>query len=90
MITELEQTIKIKKVLFPKSSTWHKDLLNLAVSFEIITEKLSDELYKYLSFRHFFVHGYGFMLEEVYLKELADNITNIWTQFIEESESNFK
>src|SRR3989304_4446509 len=66
----------------PKSDTWHKDLLNLSVSLGIIPEKLSDDLYEYLTFRHFFVHAYGFMLEEAHLENLANNITNVWLQFL--------
>jgi len=68
----------------PKSDTWHKDLLDLSVSLEIISREISDKLYEYLSFRHYFVHAYGFMLEEPQLKDLADNIPEIWAQFINE------
>ena len=82
----LKQILKLKNVEMPKSDTWHKDLLNLSVSLGIISERLSDELYEYLTFRHFFVHGYGFMLEESPLKDLANNIPEIWLQFVKEIE----
>jgi uncharacterized protein YutE (UPF0331/DUF86 family) len=61
--------------------------LNFSVSLGIISERLSDELYEYLTFRHFFVHAYGFSLEESPLEELANNIPKIWLQFVEEIEN---
>lgn len=78
----LKQILKTKEIEISKSDTWHKDLLSLSVSLGIISEKLSDELYDYLTFRHFFVHAYGFSLEESPLEELANNIPKVWLQFL--------
>jgi len=78
----LKQVLKAEGTEIPKSETWHKDLLDFSASIGIIPEKLSDELYEYLTFRHFFVHAYGFMLEEAHLEDLANNIPNIWSQFL--------
>ncbi|HEW78915.1 MAG TPA: hypothetical protein ENH34_02965 [Phycisphaerales bacterium] len=86
----LKQILKAKDVEVPKSDTWHKDLLNLSLSMGIISEGLSDELYEYLTFRHFFVHAYGFMLEETHLEDLADNIPETWAQFLSEAENFFE
>ena len=86
----LKQVMKIKNVEIPKSETWHKDLLNLSVSHGIISETLSDELYEYLTFRHFFIHAYGFMLEEAQLEDLAINISCIWSQFLSAIENFLK
>ena len=78
----LKQVMKSKNIGIPNSETWHKDLLDLSVSRGIISENLSNELYEYLTFRHFFVHSYGFMLEEEQLEDLAKNIPSIWTGFL--------
>ncbi len=78
----LKQVAKAKGVAFGGSPTWHMDLLNFSTSSAIIPEELSDRLYEYLTFRHFFVHGYGFMLEEVPLEHLACDIPGIWQEFI--------
>jgi uncharacterized protein YutE (UPF0331/DUF86 family) len=59
----LKQTAHLKSIEIPKSESRHKDLLNLSVSKGIISEELSEQLYEYLTFRHFFIHSYGFMLE---------------------------
>lgn len=86
----LKQVLIAKNIGIPRSDTWHKDLLNLSLSIGVIPEKLSDELYKYLTFRHFFVHAYGFMLDEKQLEGLADNIPDIWSQFLLEIENFLK
>ena len=78
----LKQVLRARGVDIPKSETSHKDLLNLASSNEIVPAKLCDQLYEYLTFRHFFVHAYGFMLEEKHLADLASNIPDVWSQFV--------
>jgi len=78
----LKQILKEKNIKVSKSESWHKDLLNLSVTNKIISLNLSDELYEYLTFRHFFVHAYGFMLVEDQLKDLAENISRIWSEFV--------
>jgi uncharacterized protein YutE (UPF0331/DUF86 family) len=82
----LKQILISRDKEIPDSATWHKELLNLSVSMGIISEGLSDELYKYLTFRHFFIHAYGFMLEEIHLEDLAANIPKVWFQFLSEIE----
>jgi uncharacterized protein YutE (UPF0331/DUF86 family) len=52
----------------------------------IISEKTCDDLYKYLTFRHFFIHTYGFMLEEVYIEDLMNDIPDVWSRFLKEIE----
>ena len=84
----LKQVLKAKGTEIPKSETSHKDLLDLSVSNGIIPEKISDKLYEYLTFRHFFVHAYGFMLEETHLEDLGNNIPDIWLQFLSAIQSN--
>ena len=86
----LKQTLKQKNIQFARTENWHKELLNLSVSHGIITESLSDELYEYLTFRHFFVHAYGFMLEEAPLEVLANNIPKIWSCFLSEIENSLR
>ena len=86
----LKQIIVAKGSELPMSGTWHKDLLNLSASMGIVSEELSDELYRYLTFRHFFVHAYGFMIEETHLKDLVNDIPEIWSQFLSETENYLK
>jgi len=83
----LKQIVRLKSVEIPESDSWHKDLLNLSVYKGIISEQLSDQLYEYLTFRHFFIHSYGFTLEEKHLEGLATNIHDVWMRFISEISS---
>ncbi len=83
----LKQILKAKELEIPSSDSWHKDMLNLAASLGIVSERLSDNLYEYLTFRHFFVHAYGFMLNEAHLEDLANTIPEIWSQFLSEIEN---
>lgn len=78
----LKQVLKEKGIKISKSETWHKDLLNISVSNKIISKRLSDKLYEYLTFRHFFIHAYGFELKEPQLKDLANNIPKAWLEFL--------
>jgi hypothetical protein len=80
----LKQTLKMQNIQINRGENWHKELLNLSVKQGIICEELSDQLYEYLAFRHFFVHAYGFMLEEAPLEDLVQNIPGIWLKFTSE------
>jgi uncharacterized protein YutE (UPF0331/DUF86 family) len=86
----LKQLLLAKDIKVPKSGTWHKDLLNRSLSAGIISEKLSSKLYKYLTFRHFFVHAYGFMLDEKELEGLSNDVPEIRQQFLSEIEASFE
>ncbi len=78
----LKQVLKEDGVEVTPSQTWHKDLLESAVRRDVVPQALADRLYQYLTFRHFFVHSYGFMLDEAQLLPLAEAIREVWEQFI--------
>lgn len=73
-----------KNISIPNTPTWHKDLLNLAIKNKFITKEKSEKIGKYLFYRHFFTHSYGFLLDEAKLKPLLDNISTIYSEFKEE------
>ena len=77
----LKQLLLHKNIPIPDSPTWHKDLLNLAVEHNFITKGTADKMGKYLFFRHFFTHTYGFLLDEVKLKPLMNNIFDVYSEF---------
>jgi len=86
----LKRILKASGSDIPKSETWHKDLLELSVAKGIISTDLSEELYEYLAFRHFFIYSYGFKLEELRLNPLATKISNVWSNFLSQIESFLK
>jgi uncharacterized protein YutE (UPF0331/DUF86 family) len=56
----IKRILKFKRIKIPSSAFSHKDLLNVAVYEDIITQELSDKLDKYLGFRHFLFMHMGF------------------------------
>ncbi len=58
-------------------------LSEISVKNQIISSQFKNSLSDYLAFRHFFVHSYGFMLDEHRLLSLADNAGDIFSEFKE-------
>jgi uncharacterized protein YutE (UPF0331/DUF86 family) len=77
----LKRALRHRKVQPPDSASSHRDLLDLAVEHTIITQALSERLNAYRGFRHFFVHGYGVMLNEAQLMPLVDALPEVWDRF---------
>lgn len=80
----LKRILKFKGVPITASSPSHKDLLTLSVQENVISEDLSDQLDSYRGFRHFFIHGYGVMLNDEELNPLAEEVETVWKNFINE------
>jgi len=76
-----KRTLKFKGIDIPSSETWHRDLLNITCNNEIISLALSKKLEEYLAFRHFFIHGYGVILDEKKLMPLATKVSSVWKEF---------
>lgn len=77
----LKRALRHLAISLPSSASSHKDLLDLAVEHGIITQALSEDLDAYRGFRHFFVHGYGIMLDKAQLMPLVEPLPAVWTQF---------
>jgi uncharacterized protein YutE (UPF0331/DUF86 family) len=89
----LKQILLHHNIPIPQSPTWHKDLLNLAAENNFISKEIVDKIGKYLVFRHFFTHAYGFLIDEEKLQPLMNNISKVHSEFkreIEESLSKIK
>ena len=82
----VKQILLHQNISIPESSTWHKDLLNLATDNNFISKEIVDKIGKYLVFRHFFTHAYGFLIDEVKLKPLMDDISSVYSEFKREIE----
>ena len=80
----LKQALRSRGIEPPRSDAWHKDLLERSVEAGLVSVGLADELYDYMSFRHFFVHGYGIMLTESPLQDLASRLPEVWARFMTE------
>ena len=60
-----------------EGNSWHSNLLKKCVESKIISENLEMNLRELMSFRHFYRHAYGFMLDNELLKPLYGSIIEI-------------
>jgi uncharacterized protein YutE (UPF0331/DUF86 family) len=80
----LRQLLLSNNISISETPSWHKELLDLSVEQHIITLETADRIGRYLFFRHFFTHSYGFLIEESKLKPLMDSISNVYSEFKKE------
>jgi hypothetical protein len=67
-----------------KTESWHKDLLLKAKGQSLISDEQFETISKLLVFRHMEIHGYGFMLDEKRLHDLAVPAVRFCLEFLKE------
>lgn len=77
----IKQILLAKQISIPEGEAWHKKLLNLAVSSEIISENTKKDLGEYLAFRHFFSHAYALELYPQRMEPLVENALTVYQTF---------
>ena len=77
----LQYLLKKKGENIPKSPTWHYDLLKTSYACGLIPPETQPMLENLMKYRHRHVHGYGHMLDELKLRELAAPISEIFELF---------
>ncbi len=77
----LKQVFRIKNIEILQGESWHRDLLLKATEENILSEALSDELKRYLAFRHFFSHGYAIDLSPDRMEPLISAVRDIFKSF---------
>ena len=83
----LKRILNVNRIKFnTNSASWHKDLINTAMSKKIISETLYLKLDEYLVFRHFFVHAYGVRIRFDRFRDLAKDAQNVWNEFYSQVE----
>ena len=65
----------------PNGVSWHRELISIATSNNVISESTAKELRRYLAFRHFFSHGYSFDLDKERIIPLVKGIRAILACF---------
>ena len=78
----LRTLLENKSIKTKKTESWHKDLLVAAKRRSIISEDEFGVFGSLLVFRHMEIHGYGFMLDEKRLRDLARPIPAICRDFL--------
>ena len=67
-----------------KDENWHKNLLMKSRENGIISNAQFEALLELLLFRHMHMHGYGFMLDETRLRELAAPVPALCKGFLKD------
>ena len=80
----LKQLITAAGKKLPDGSSWHQDLINAAISNDIISESTAKKLRQYLAFRHFFSHGYSFELDPKRMRNLVNDVQPMFSRFRDE------
>ena len=65
----------------PDGASWHRDLVNLAASENLISASTTENLKPFLAFRHFFVHAYAIDLHSVRLEPLSQKARDVFASF---------
>jgi hypothetical protein len=83
----LKQVFHSKSFPVPQGELWHRDLLIAAVKRQIMSNRLPDDLKRYLAFLHFFTHGYALDLFPERMEPLVRDAESVFSKFKGEIET---
>ena len=69
-------------VKLQKDENWHKDLLLKSRENSFVSDAQFERFLELLLFRHMHIHGYGFMLDEKHLRQLAAPVPKLCQSFL--------
>jgi len=74
--------LESRNIRIKKTENWHKELLLSAKKRSLISDQQFEKFRDLLLFRHLEIHGYGFMLSETRLRQLASDVPAIFRDFL--------
>ena len=77
----LKQVFKMRGIDVPSGHSWHRDMINQALSHKIISQSLAENLKKYLAFRHYIVHSYAIDLDVRKIGALIKGVDAVLERF---------
>lgn len=77
----LRSQLETRNIKIKKTENWHKQILLSAQDQSLVSQEQFEAFRNLLLFRHLQIHGYGYMLEEEQLRELAEPIVKLCQDF---------
>lgn len=74
----IKQAILSKNITISQGQSWHQNLLLSATEHKIISPETTDELKRFLAFRHFFSHAYALDLYPQRMEPLVDDAKDVF------------
>lgn len=73
----LRSQLETKNIKIKKTESWHKQILLSAREHSLVSQEQFEAFRNLLLFRHLQIHGYGYMLEEEQLRDLAEPVPSL-------------
>lgn len=70
-----------KDLVIPSGISWHKQLIDLCINENVLSENMGNVLGQYLAFRHFFTHAYALDLYSEKMEPLVENAMDTYSLF---------
>ena len=77
----IKQMFQLNKLSLPQGSSWHKELLVIALREKIISQEIGNKLRQFLAFRHFFSHAYALDLHPEKMEPLVKAAPKVFDLF---------
>jgi hypothetical protein len=81
----LRAMLEQKGVKIKKTENWHKELLLAGKERSLLSQEQFEGFRGLLVFRHMEIHGYGFMLDEQRLRQLAQPVPALCRNFLKQT-----
>jgi hypothetical protein len=78
----LRSQLETRNIKIKKTENWHKQILLSAQDQSLVSQEQFEACRNLLLFRHLQIHGYGYMLEEERLRDLAEPIPGLCRAFL--------
>lgn len=80
----LRSQLNTRNIKIKKTENWHKQILLSAQEQSLVSQEQFEAFRNLLLFRHLQIHGYGYMLEEEQLRELAEPVVKLCQDFLQD------
>jgi hypothetical protein len=80
----LRSQLDTRNIKIKKTENWHKQILLSAQDQSLVSQEQFEAFRNLLLFRHLQIHGYGYMLEEEQLRELAEPVVKLCQDFLQD------